>query len=126
MASAISQFPSPLASGCLRWPTNPNSLSIFPRAATTILTNMARSKRLAVSSLLQAADSCYRSAHRPCSGRKDYGHMNVHGPMPRSTWVFPGLAVLLFAAVTAVGYPFAPTPDGFLFAAALPNILVGT
>jgi Ca2+:H+ antiporter len=36
------------------------------------------------------------------------------------------LAVLLFAAVTAVGYTFAPTPDGFLFAAALLIILFGT
>ncbi len=27
--------------------------------------------------------------------------MSEHGPMPRSAWIFPALAVLLFAAVTA-------------------------
>ena len=26
--------------------------------------------------------------------------MSLHGPMPRSAWIFPALAVLLFAAVT--------------------------
>ena len=27
--------------------------------------------------------------------------MSAHNPMPRSAWIFPALAVLLFAAVSA-------------------------
>ena len=27
--------------------------------------------------------------------------MSAHGPMPKSAWMFPALAVLLFAGVTA-------------------------
>ena len=30
--------------------------------------------------------------------------MSAHGPMPRSAWIFPALAVLLFAGATALGY----------------------
>ena len=30
--------------------------------------------------------------------------MSAHGPMPRSAWIFPALAVLLFAAATGLGY----------------------
>ena len=29
--------------------------------------------------------------------------MSAHGPMPRSAWIFPALAVLLFAVATALG-----------------------
>ena len=29
--------------------------------------------------------------------------MSTHGAMPRSAWIFPLLAVLLFAGVTALG-----------------------
>ena len=52
--------------------------------------------------------------------------MSIHGPMPRSAWIFPALSVLLFAGVTAVGYSFAPSAEGWLFAAVLLVILFGT
>jgi Ca2+:H+ antiporter len=52
--------------------------------------------------------------------------MSEHGPMPRSAWIFPLLAVLLFAAVTATGYGFVPTIAGLGFAAVLLIILFGT
>src|SRR6201996_4158795 len=52
--------------------------------------------------------------------------MSDHGPMPKSAWIFPLLAVLLFAAVTATGYGFAPTAAGLVFAAVLLVILFGT
>jgi Ca2+:H+ antiporter len=52
--------------------------------------------------------------------------MSTHGPMPRSTWIFPLLAVLLFAAVTALDYKFGPSPLGWLFAVILLVILFGT
>ena len=52
--------------------------------------------------------------------------MSAHGPMPRSSWIFPALAVLLFAAVTATGYNFAPSAGGLVFAAGLLIILFGT
>jgi Ca2+:H+ antiporter len=46
--------------------------------------------------------------------------------MPKSASIFPALAVLLFAAVTAAGYSFTPSPAGLLFAAVLLLILFGT
>ena len=51
--------------------------------------------------------------------------MSAHGPMPQSSWIFPALAVALFAAATASGYVRA---DGrrWLFAAVLLAILFGT
>ena len=52
--------------------------------------------------------------------------MSVHGPMPKSAWIYPALAVLLFVAVTAAGYSFAPSPAGLVFAAVLLVILFGT
>jgi Ca2+:H+ antiporter len=52
--------------------------------------------------------------------------MSALGPMPRSSWVFPALAVLLFAGVTALGYNFMPSPVGWLFAVVLLAILFGT
>jgi len=52
--------------------------------------------------------------------------MSAHGPMPRSAWIFPVLAVLLFAGATALGVSFAPSPAGLAFAAALLVILFGT
>src|SRR6204780_5544623 len=45
--------------------------------------------------------------------------------MPKSAWIFPALAVLLFAAVTASGYIFTPTAAGLVFAAVLLIILFG-
>jgi Ca2+:H+ antiporter len=52
--------------------------------------------------------------------------MSAHGPMPRSAWVFPALAVLLFAAATGLGLSFTPSPGGLAFAAVLLAILFGT
>jgi Ca2+:H+ antiporter len=52
--------------------------------------------------------------------------MSAHGPMPKSAWIFPALAVLLFAGVTAAGYIFMPSLAGWLFAAVLLVILFGT
>jgi Ca2+:H+ antiporter len=52
--------------------------------------------------------------------------MSAHGPMPRSAWIFPALAVLLFAAATALGLSFTPSPAGLVFAAVLLVILFGT
>src|SRR6195256_2173877 len=52
--------------------------------------------------------------------------MSAHGPMPRSAWIFPGLAVLLFAAATALGFTFTPSAAGLVFAAGLLVILFGT
>jgi len=46
--------------------------------------------------------------------------------MPRSSWLFPTLAVLMFAAVSASGYSFAPSAAGWLFAIVLLVILFGT
>jgi Ca2+:H+ antiporter len=52
--------------------------------------------------------------------------MSAHGPMPRSAWIFPALAVLLFAGATALGYTFTPSAVGLVFAAVLLVILFGT
>src|SRR5271155_5101922 len=52
--------------------------------------------------------------------------MSAHGPMPRSAWIFPALAVLLFAGATAAGYTFTPSLGGVVFAAVLLLILFGT
>jgi Ca2+:H+ antiporter len=52
--------------------------------------------------------------------------MSVHGPMPRSAWIFPALAVLFFAAATGLGVTFTPSAGGLVFAAVLLIILFGT
>src|SRR3954468_17732638 len=52
--------------------------------------------------------------------------MSAHGPMPRSAWIFPLLSVVLFAAVTALGFSFTPSAAGLVFAAVLLVILFGT
>jgi Ca2+:H+ antiporter len=52
--------------------------------------------------------------------------MSAHGPMPRSSWIFPALSVLLFAGVTALHYSFVPSAVGLVFAAVLLVILFGT
>src|ERR1700710_1230640 len=52
--------------------------------------------------------------------------MSAHGPMPRSAWMFPALAVMLFAAATVLGFTFTPSPAGLVFAAVLLVILFGT
>jgi Ca2+:H+ antiporter len=46
--------------------------------------------------------------------------------MPRSAWIFPALAVLLFAGSTVSGITFTPTAAGLVFAAVLLVILFGT
>src|SRR6202795_5174870 len=52
--------------------------------------------------------------------------MSAHGPMPRSAWIFPALAVALFAVATGLGLSFTPSPGGLVFAVALLSILFGT
>src|SRR6202140_3515050 len=52
--------------------------------------------------------------------------MSEHGPMPRSAWIFPVLAILLFAGATALGFTFTPSAAGLGFAAVLLIILFGT
>ena len=52
--------------------------------------------------------------------------MSAHGPMPRSAWIFPALAMLLFAVATALGLTFTPSAGGLVFAAVLLVILFGT
>lgn len=52
--------------------------------------------------------------------------MSAHGPMPRSAWIFPALAVSLFVGATALGFTFTPSAAGVVFAAALLVILFGT
>jgi Ca2+:H+ antiporter len=52
--------------------------------------------------------------------------MSAHGPMPRSAWIFPALAVALFSVAIALGYTFAPSLVGLVFAGLLLVILFGT
>jgi Ca2+:H+ antiporter len=52
--------------------------------------------------------------------------MSTHEAMPKSAWLFPAFAVLLFAAATALHYSFAPSAAGLVFAAVLLVILFGT
>jgi len=52
--------------------------------------------------------------------------MSAHAAMPKSAWIFPLLAVLLFAAVTATGYSYTSSAVGLLFAIVLLVILFGT
>ena len=52
--------------------------------------------------------------------------MSAHGPMPKSAWIYPALAMILFAVATALGLSFTPSAGGLLFAAVLLSILFGT
>jgi Ca2+:H+ antiporter len=52
--------------------------------------------------------------------------MSAHGPMPRSAWIFPALAVLFFAGATAFSFTFTPSAAGLVFAGILLVILFGT
>jgi Ca2+:H+ antiporter len=52
--------------------------------------------------------------------------MSAHGPMPKSSWIFPALAVVFFAGATALGISFTPSAAGLLFAAVLLVVLFGT
>jgi Ca2+:H+ antiporter len=46
--------------------------------------------------------------------------------MPRSAWIFPALAMVLFAVATALGLVFTPSAGGLVFAAVLLAIIFGT
>jgi Ca2+:H+ antiporter len=52
--------------------------------------------------------------------------MSAHGPMPRSAWIFPLLAVVLFAVATALGLAFTPSAGGLVFAMVLLTVIFGT
>lgn len=52
--------------------------------------------------------------------------MSAHAHMPRSAWIFPALAVLLFAVATGLGITFTPSVPGIAFAVVLLVILFGT
>ncbi|MBN9005937.1 MAG: ionic transporter y4hA [Rhizobiales bacterium] len=52
--------------------------------------------------------------------------MSSHSSMPRSAWVFPALAVMLFASSEILGVTFTPTAGGLVIAAVLLVILFGT
>jgi Ca2+:H+ antiporter len=52
--------------------------------------------------------------------------MSAHGPMPKSAWIFPALAIALFAVATGLGLTFTPSAAGLVFAAVLLAILFGT
>ena len=52
--------------------------------------------------------------------------MSAHGPIPRSAWIFPALAVLFFATALALHVTFTPTAAGLVFAVVLLVILFGT
>jgi Ca2+:H+ antiporter len=53
-------------------------------------------------------------------------NMSAHGRMPRSAWIFPALAIVLFATASGLGLTFTPSAGGLLFAAVLLAILFGT
>src|SRR3954463_7867514 len=125
MARATRPFRLPLASGCSRSPTNRKSSFASTAAATTIWTILARLRRRDNSSARQRAGECYDCRDPNLAGFEDIC-MSAHGPMPRSSWLFPALAMVLFAAVTVYGYQFAPSAGGWLFAGLLLVILFGT
>src|SRR3979490_1393838 len=52
--------------------------------------------------------------------------MSAHGPMPRSAWIFPVLAVLFFGGATALSLTFTPSAARLGFAVVLLIILFGT
>src|SRR3981189_2385314 len=52
--------------------------------------------------------------------------MSAHGPMPRSAWIFPALAVSFFAAAPGLGASCPRAAAGVVFAVVLLVILFGT
>src|SRR3982074_170521 len=52
--------------------------------------------------------------------------MSAHGPMPKSSWIFPAVAVALCRVATVLGLTFTPSAGGLAFAAVLLVILFGT
>src|SRR5258705_6957379 len=109
---------------------NQSSSSGFPGAVTRIWAVSARLKRRGNSSTPQEADGGDCLLHsRPAvifGDLQGSNRMSAHGPMPRSAWLFPVVAVVLFAVVTVSGYTFTPSPGGLVFAAVLLAILFGT
>src|SRR5438445_1632168 len=126
MARSIPRYPLPLASGCLRWRTSQNGLSALPEAAITIWTTSAPLKSREISSTLRGGDGCHKGRIFRARTRWGLDRMSAHGPMPRSAWMFPALAVLLFAVATGLGLDFTPSVGGLLFAVVLLAILFGT
>src|ERR1700723_3422430 len=119
------------ASACSRLPTNRSSSSGFAAGVTKISPVSVRLKPRGSLSTLQKADDDDSLLHsRPSStariGLQGLDDMSAHGPMPRSAWIFPALAVLLFAAATGLGITFTPSAGGLVFAAVLLVILFGT
>src|SRR6202022_757330 len=74
----------------------------------------------------QKADGGGCLLHSRSAGFKDFITMSAHGPMPKSSWIFPALAVLLFAVATGLRLTFTPSAGGLVFAAVLLAILFGT
>src|SRR5205823_7107112 len=126
MARSIPRYPLPLASGCLRWRTSRNGLSALREAVTTIWIISARLKSREISSTLRGGDGCPSWTHLVSTTHRGVDRMSAHVPMPKSVWLFPALAWLLFAAAAGLGLSFTPSVGGFLFAAALLAILFGT
>src|SRR5438034_3627600 len=126
MARSMPRYPLPLANGCLRWRTSRNGLSASPVAVITIWTISARLKSPETSSTLRRDDGCPSWTHLVSTTHRGVDRMSAHGPMPKSAWIFPALAMLLFAAATGLGLSFTPSVGGFLFAATLLVILFGT
>ena len=52
--------------------------------------------------------------------------MSAHGPMPRSAWSFPTLAVAFFAIATLLNWTFTHSPMGLTYAVVVLVILFGT
>ena len=52
--------------------------------------------------------------------------MSAHGPMPRSAWSFPTLAVFFFAIATLLNWTFTHSPMGLTYAVVVLVILFGT
>ncbi|MBS0529965.1 MAG: ionic transporter y4hA [Proteobacteria bacterium] len=52
--------------------------------------------------------------------------MSAHGPMPKSAWIFPALAIAFFGGATGLGITFTPSAAGLAFAVVLLVILFGT
>jgi Ca2+:H+ antiporter len=74
----------------------------------------------------QKADGGVGLLHSRRATILDIDRMSAHGPMPKSSWIFPALAVALFVVATALGLTFTPSAGGLLFAALLLAILFGT
>src|SRR5438045_3611708 len=117
--------PTRSSPGAFRSPTNRKSSFASIAAATTIWTTLARLRRRDNSSARQRAGQCYGCRDPNFAGFGDIC-MSAHRPMPGLAWIFPALALALFAAFTVSGFAFAPSIGGWLFAGLLLVILFGT